>query len=85
MRYTSGMLHAQEILEAALELPGKERDMLLDQLSASLHAGFASVEIEQAWVTEIERRCAGADAGRAVLRDGDQVLDEILADLRARP
>jgi putative addiction module component (TIGR02574 family) len=79
------MLQSQEILEAALELPEKEREMLVDKLSASLHGGFASKEIEQAWATEIEQRCADLDAGRAVLRDWDEVRDEILADLRARP
>lgn len=79
------MLQSQEILEAALELPEKEREMLVDKLSASLHGGFASEEIEHAWATEIERRCSDLDAGRAVLRDWDEVRDEILADLRARP
>lgn len=79
------MRHSQEILEAALELPEKEREMLVDKLSASLHGGFASEDIEQAWASEVERRCADVDAGRTVLRDWDEVRDEILADLRARP
>ena len=52
---------------------------------ASLHSGFASTAIEQAWATEIERRSAEIDAGKAVLRDWDEVRDEILADLRDRP
>jgi putative addiction module component (TIGR02574 family) len=79
------MLQSQEILEAALELPEKDRETLVDKLAASLRGGFASAEIEQAWAAEIERRCADVDAGRAVLRDWDEVRDEILADLRARP
>jgi putative addiction module component (TIGR02574 family) len=78
-------MQSQEILEAALELPEKEREILVDKLCASLHGGFASAEIEQAWAAEVERRCADVDAGRAVLRDWDEVRDEILADLRARP
>jgi len=84
-RYTWNMLQSQEILEAALELPEKDRETLVDKLAASLHGGFASAEIEQAWAAEIERRCADVDAGRAILRDWDEVRDEILADLRARP
>ena len=79
------MLRSQEILEAALDLPEKEREILVDKLSASLHGGFASSEIEHAWVAEVERRCADVDAGRGVLRDWDEVREEILADLRARP
>jgi putative addiction module component (TIGR02574 family) len=84
-RYTWSMLQSQEILEAALELPEKEREMLVDKLSASLHGGFASEEIEQAWATEISRRCADLDSGRAALHDWDEVRDQILADLSARP
>jgi hypothetical protein len=49
-----------------------------------LHSGFASTEIEQAWVSEIGRRSAEIDTGKAVLRDWDEVRDEILADLRDR-
>jgi putative addiction module component (TIGR02574 family) len=79
------MPKSQEVLEAALELPEKEREMLVDKLSASLHGGFASTEIEQAWAAEIERRSAEIEAGRAVLRNWDEVRDEILADLRDRP
>ncbi len=79
------MSRSQEILEAALELPEKEREMLVGRLSASLHGGSASKGIEQAWGAEIERRCADLDAGHAVLHDWDEVRDQILADLRARP
>ena len=45
-RYTWNMLQSQEILEAALELPEKDRETLVDKLAASLHGGFASAEIE---------------------------------------
>ena len=79
------MLQTKEILEAALQLPDKERELLVGELSASLHSGFASTAIEQAWATEVERRSAEIDAGKAVLRDWDEVRDEILADLRDRP
>jgi putative addiction module component (TIGR02574 family) len=79
------MLQAKEILDAALQLPDKEREQLVDELSASLRGGFASMEIEQSWASEIERRSAEIDTGKAVLRDWDEVRDEILADLRDRP
>jgi putative addiction module component (TIGR02574 family) len=79
------MLQSKEILDAALRLPDKERELLVEELSASLHSGFASAQIEQAWATEIERRAAQIDSGKAVLREWDEVRDEILADLRDRP
>ena len=84
-RYTWNMLQTKEILDAALQLPDKDRELLVDELSASLHSGFASTEIEQSWASEIERRSAEIDTGKAVLRDWDEVRDEILADLRDRP
>ena len=79
------MLQSKEILDAALRLPDTERELLVGELSASLHSGFASTGIEQAWATEIERRSAEIDGGKAVLREWDEVRDEILADLRDRP
>jgi putative addiction module component (TIGR02574 family) len=66
-----------------LKLPPDEREQLVDELAASLHSGFASKEIEEAWAAEIERRCADIDSGKAVLRDWDEVRDELLAELRA--
>ena len=79
------MLQTKEILDAALQLPDKDRELLIDELAASLHSGFASTEIEQAWASEIERRSGEIDTGKAVLRDWDEVRDEILADLRDQP
>lgn len=73
---------ARQILEAALKLPAEEREQLVDELKATLYGGFASEEIEKAWASEIERRSAEIDSGKAVLRDWDEVRDEILAELR---
>lgn len=73
---------ARRILEAALKLPAEEREQLVDELKATLHGGFASEEIEKAWASEIERRSAEIDSGKAVLRDWDEVREEILAELR---
>jgi len=74
---------AKKILEAALKLPAEEREHLVDELKATLHGGgFVSEEVEQAWASEIERRSAEIDSGKAVLRDWDEVRDEILAEVR---
>ena len=80
-RYTWSMLQTKEILDAALQLPDTERELLVDELSASLHSGFASAEIEQSWASAIERRSSEIETGKAVLRDWDEVRDEILAGL----
>ena len=73
---------AKQILEAALQLPVEEREQLVDELKATLHSGFATEEVEQAWGSEIERRSREIDSGKAVLRDWDEARDEILAELR---
>jgi putative addiction module component (TIGR02574 family) len=75
---------AKEIIEAALKLDPSERELLVEELTASLHSGFASLELDQAWAEEIKRRCAELDSGKAVLRDWSEVRDEILAELRER-
>jgi putative addiction module component (TIGR02574 family) len=74
---------AREILEAALKLEPAERELLVEELTASLHNGFASAEIEQAWMQEIERRSQEIDAGTAELVDWSDVQARI-AQRRAR-
>ena len=74
---------AQEILEAALKLEPAERELLVEELTASLHNGFADPEIEQAWMQEIERRSQEIDAGTAELVDWSDVQARI-AQRRAR-
>jgi hypothetical protein len=54
----------------------------VNKVKGILHSGFDSEEFEQAWATEIERRTVEIDSGKAVLRDWDEVRDEILAELR---
>lgn len=75
---------SQQILEAALELEPPERELLVEELTASLHGGFATKEIEEAWAAEIQRRSAEIDSGKAVLRDWPEVKNEVLAELRER-
>ena len=57
----------REILEAALNLDPAERWQLIEELAASLPSDFASPEIEQSWLTEIDRRSNEIDAGTAEL------------------
>ena len=52
-----------EVLEAqAMKLTAEERARLADRLIASL---TENAEIEEAWATEVERRVAEIEAGRA--------------------
>jgi hypothetical protein len=46
---------AKKVLEAALELPADERERIVVELAASLQGGFAAKEVEEAWLTEIDR------------------------------
>ncbi len=65
-----------------MKLPADEREQLVNKLKGTLHSGFASEEVEQAWATEIQRRAVEIDSGEAVVRDWDEVRNEILAELR---
>jgi putative addiction module component (TIGR02574 family) len=73
----------REILEAALKLEPTERERLVEELTASLHSGFASEEIEKAWLDEIERRSREIDDGTAELVEWSEVREQ-LAERRAR-
>jgi hypothetical protein len=66
-----------EILEAALKLEADERERLVEELSASLHGGFATDEIERAWMTEVERRSQEIDDGTAELVDWSDARQEL--------
>lgn len=72
---------AKELLEAALHLEPGDRELLVEQLMASLvpEKDFASDELERAWMTEIERRSAEIDAGTAELVDWSEVRSRIAA------
>ena len=75
---------AKEIIEAALGLPAEDREQIIVELAASLNGGFASKEIEAAWLAEIDRRWKDVESGQAVLHDWASVRDQILAELRDR-
>ena len=74
----------REILEAALKLEPDERELLVEELSASLHGGFASEDLERAWMAELDHRSQEIDAGTADLVEWSDVQKRI-ALRRARP
>ena len=67
---------AQRIADEALTLPSDERAALVETLLVSLNAP-TSAEVEQAWVTEIERRVREIDEGKVVPVDGEHVFAEL--------
>jgi hypothetical protein len=73
----------REILEAALKLEPTDRELLVEELTASLHGCFAIDEIEKAWLDEIERRSREVDDGTAELVEWSDVRER-LAERRAR-
>ena len=75
---------ATKVLEAALELSADERERIVVELAASLKAGFAGKEMEEAWLTEIDRRWSEVESGQATLHDWGSVRDQLLAELRDR-
>jgi putative addiction module component (TIGR02574 family) len=64
------MLHAKEILEAALQLDPGERARLVEELAASLN-GLA---LDDEWEGEIARRIQEVDAGVVETVPGDEVF-----------
>jgi putative addiction module component (TIGR02574 family) len=81
------MSNRDQIVEQALSLAPEDRAYVADALEQSLTSGgFASPEIEQAWVEEIERRLAAYDRGEVKAIEGTSLahIRERLADRRAR-
>jgi len=75
---------AKELIEAALNLPAEERERIVVELAASLNSGFASKEIEAAWLAEVDRRWKEFESGQATLHDWADVRDQLLAEIRDR-
>ena len=55
----------RELLEAALKLERTERELLVEERTASLHGGFAGEDIEKAWLDQVDRRSREVDDGTA--------------------
>jgi putative addiction module component (TIGR02574 family) len=69
-----------DIANAALALPAQARAMLAEDLLASLEA--SPEDIEEAWRIEIERRVKEIKEGKVELIPGDQVMQELRAQLK---
>jgi putative addiction module component (TIGR02574 family) len=73
---------AEELYKQALTLSAEEREELMRLLSMQADSGWASPEIEQAWMEEIERRERDYRAGKTKLIPGDEVLRRARERLR---
>ena len=67
------------LVAEALKLPAEERALVADQLLASLSEDPA---IEEAWATEVERRIAEIESGRAQLVPAADAIGRARAALK---
>ncbi len=63
----------KEILEAALKLQPEEREELIEELSASLHAA----DLGEYWEAEIRRRIDDIDRGRVKTVPAEEVFSRL--------
>ena len=73
----------EEILRAALALPGEARAMLADRLLESLD-GPNQKEIDAAWAEEAERRMREIDEGKVEAIEGELVMQKLRARRKRR-
>ena len=73
---------AEEVYRDALALSEEEREKLLLLLSNHADPGWASPEIERAWMEEIERREQEYAEGRMKLIPADEVFRQARERLR---
>jgi putative addiction module component (TIGR02574 family) len=77
-------MRADQVFEAALELPTKDRVRLARRLLDTLVVeDDDDVDVEQAWRKEIERRVREVREGSVELEDTEAVLRELDAELAA--
>jgi putative addiction module component (TIGR02574 family) len=77
------MSESEELLSKALRLPEHDRAELARRLLESLDAD-RSDDVNEAWLTEIERRCAAVDAGEAVTSDWEDFRRRIEREIFGR-
>jgi putative addiction module component (TIGR02574 family) len=65
-------MHAELLLETALNLPASERAQLAASLLQSLDSGDS--EYDAAWAADVERRVREIDAGHVTLIPWEQVI-----------
>jgi len=68
------------ILEAAMKLDPREREELIEELSASLDV----TDLGECWETEIKRRIEEVDSGRVKPVPADDVFDRLEQRLRGK-
>jgi hypothetical protein len=67
----------EELYEEARQLSPEERELLAARLIQDTSSGFASPEIEQAWLEEVRRRRSLRVAGNSNTRPGEEVFAEL--------
>jgi putative addiction module component (TIGR02574 family) len=77
------MVDTITLLEQALSLPAHERAKIAARLLESLDDGTQS-EIDVAWATEIEQRCAAVDSGTLSTSDWKDVRARIEREIFGR-
>ncbi|MGN6182959.1 MAG: addiction module protein [Thermoanaerobaculia bacterium] len=75
--------HASELLDQVLNLPERDRAEIATRLLESLDTATQS-EIDDAWATEIESRCAAVDDGSMQTSNWDEVRARIERDVFGR-
>lgn len=65
-----------KVLRGVLALPEDERAEIAARLIESLDGGLDAC-VDEAWATEIERRCVALDAGETVTSDWEDVRRRI--------
>lgn len=70
-----------EIEREALELPLRDRALLIERLLATLDSG-EDEDAEEAWLAEAERRYQDYKAGKTTARPAAEVLEQAKRDLR---
>lgn len=77
------MIDTAALLEQVLTLPEHERAKLATRLLESLDEEAQS-DIDAAWATEIEQRCAAVDAGTLATSDWKDVRARIEREIFGR-
>ncbi|HXH37132.1 MAG TPA: addiction module protein [Thermoanaerobaculia bacterium] len=73
----------KDVFSQALLLPQHDRAELAARLLESLEQAPYS-DVDQAWLEEIERRCASIDAGEAVTSDWNEFRDRVEREIFGR-
>lgn len=73
----------EQLLQQALVLPEPERAELAAKLLETLD-GPAELDVDSAWVNEVERRCAALDAGKVATGDWESLRSRIEGEVFGR-